>query len=413
MNILIVDDDEAARRVLEAPLRRWGHSVLSAKDGEEAWQTLQGTSVDVVLTDWMMPLMDGLGLCRAIRDMPLPRYVHVVLCTSKDRKEDFLAGLEAGADDFIVKPIDLVELRVRLRAVERLVRLEQDLSRQNENLHHLNCELTNAHGLIQRNVQAAAAAQLRMLPPALCRHENVGVHWLFLPAQSLAGDMLNYFFADEKHLVFYHIDVSGHGIPAALLSMTVTKMLALESSRCTMPSASPSEERTLALPAEVVSGLNREFQGGDGRYFTMTYGIVNCSSGRVRYCDAGQPRAIHIRRDASLRAIGRGGFPVGLWEPMDYEDQNLSLSTGDRLVFYSDGITECENAKGIAFGQERWMRALGELREAPLADLVEGVKKSLGEWRQGLEFDDDLSLLALEWQCPDSQSSSLAAERSG
>jgi signal transduction histidine kinase len=127
MNILIADDDPVSRRLLQNYLQKWGYDVTPAQDGAEAWRLFEGGVFPMVITDWMMPEMDGSGLIRRIRATQRPGYVYAILLTAKSQKEDLVEGMEAGADDFLTKPFDRDELRVRLRAGERVIRLEHHL----------------------------------------------------------------------------------------------------------------------------------------------------------------------------------------------------------------------------------------------------------------------------------------------
>jgi DNA-binding response OmpR family regulator len=125
MKVLIADDDPISRKLLQSYLQKWGCEVTSAENGGEAWAFFQQGEFPIVITDWMMPELDGVELVRRIRSGPHSGYVYVILLTAKGQKEDLVAGMDAGADDFLTKPFDRDELRVRLRAGERIVELEQ------------------------------------------------------------------------------------------------------------------------------------------------------------------------------------------------------------------------------------------------------------------------------------------------
>jgi signal transduction histidine kinase len=127
MKILIAEDDPVSRRLLQSHLQKWGYEVAAARDGAEAWRLFEEGAFPMVITDWMMPELDGPGLLRRIRSSQRPGYIFAILLTAKSQKEDLLEGMEAGADDFLTKPFDRDELRVRLRAGERIIRLEQNV----------------------------------------------------------------------------------------------------------------------------------------------------------------------------------------------------------------------------------------------------------------------------------------------
>ena len=125
MKILIAEDDTISRRLLESFLRKWGYDVLVASDGAEAWKAMQEPEApNLVISDWMMPNMDGLELCGNIRAMEKSGYTYFIILTAKGRKEDVIEGLEAGADDFLIKPFDQEELKYRVKIGERIIRLE-------------------------------------------------------------------------------------------------------------------------------------------------------------------------------------------------------------------------------------------------------------------------------------------------
>jgi DNA-binding response OmpR family regulator len=134
MRTLIAEDELVSRRLLSSYLEKWGHEVVAVESGVEAWKLFQEADFHLVLTDWMMPEMDGLELIRRIRASRRSQYVYAILLTARSHKEDLVRGMESGADDFVSKPFDRDELRVRIRAGERIVQLERDLAAQNRAL---------------------------------------------------------------------------------------------------------------------------------------------------------------------------------------------------------------------------------------------------------------------------------------
>lgn len=158
MRVLIAEDEPVSRRLLQSYLQKWGYEVTVAVNGAEAWNLFEQTHHAIVITDWMMPELDGLELIRRIRAAQRPGYVHATLLTARAQKEDLVEGMEAGADDFLTKPFDRDELRVRLRAAERLVNLEASLAEQNRVLRETQAALVQSEKLASLGQLAAGVA---------------------------------------------------------------------------------------------------------------------------------------------------------------------------------------------------------------------------------------------------------------
>lgn len=141
MKVLIADDDGVSRKLLQGYLQKWGYEVAVAVDGADAWRQFSQGDFAMVITDWMMPEMDGPELIRKIRAADCPHYVFTLLLTGRSQKEDVVEGMEAGADDFINKPFDRDELQVRLRAGERILELQRKLEEQNRALREAHAAL--------------------------------------------------------------------------------------------------------------------------------------------------------------------------------------------------------------------------------------------------------------------------------
>jgi sigma-B regulation protein RsbU (phosphoserine phosphatase) len=396
VNILVVDNDRTTQSLLRIWLEGWDHRVTTAEDGAAAWQLLSQSEFDLVLSNWTLPELNALELCRLIRQSPDPTYRYVILYTSKTDELDFVANMDAGADDFITTPFDASLLRVRLRAAERILNLQRELAEQNANLNSLNEKLGLAYRAIQSELQAASALQLSLLPTISNIHPSFCLDWLVLPSNFLAGDNLNYFMMQERYLIFYHLDVAGHGIPSALLSVTLNQLLSPQPGSPMVRFDPQLELKRIVPPVDVVSELNRRFQPqGDG-YFTMIYGVLDTETREIRFCQAGHPSPLLISTDKTATAVGDGGFPVGLWPDMTYEETTLKLSPGERLVLYSDGFLECLSVAGVAYSVEQLQQLLTSKAGSPVKEVLQAVQTELEGWSQGRDFPDDISMLIIE-----------------
>lgn len=393
MRILIVDDDNDSRFLLMQTLRRLGHEVISAVNGVEAWEVLEREEIGFIISDWMMPRMDGLELCRRIRAARFPRYIYVILLTAKDNKNELIEGMKAGADDFLVKPFNVGELDVRIKAGERVLRLERDLEERNR-------KLIQAYSRISKDLDAAARMQRSLLPQSPATLSGLSFNWIFCPCSFVAGDIFSFFELDEHRVGFYLLDVAGHGVTAAMLSMTLNKILSsmIKQEGVSRPFMfNSSSHPYIDSPAILVYELNQRFQSEDAlQYFTMVYGITDTRDGRTKLVQAGHPSPIYQEANGRVSLIGTGGFPIGVLRDVEYEEKEFYLHKGDRLFIYSDGITECTNGEMGQFSTERLMKLIEGWRAIPLKELMRGIEQKLRLWRMDEGFDDDITLLAIE-----------------
>jgi sigma-B regulation protein RsbU (phosphoserine phosphatase) len=399
MRILVVDDEPTVLRIIAAMLGRWNYEVILAGDGMEAWEILQRQDIRLIISDWMMPRLTGLELCRRVRAAGASHYVYLILLTGREDKLSLIEGMDAGADDFLVKPVYREELRVRIRAGERILRLEQQLDERNQRLNDINRSLSEAYQTLRHDLESAAAMQKALLPPP-ARLPGVAVDWLFQPSSYVAGDIFDYFPANERVLSFYQLDVAGHGVPSALLSFTLNRFLS-QGGGPPGPNRvqEPGQDAERFSPPLVVSELNRRFQSNIDplMYFTMIYGNLDLASGRVTLTQAGHPSPLWLRRDRHrTERVGGSGFPVGMLPEVEYEAIDFELAEGDRLFVYSDGVTECENPAGEAFSERRLRRLLEDTAELPAVVVVEQVGLALRDWKGDDQHRDDITLLVLE-----------------
>lgn len=395
----MVDDDPVARAMPASFLRKWGYEVVEVADGEQALEILNREYIGLVISDWMMPKVSGIELCRQIRAANSERYTYLILCTSRGEKADLIEGMDAGADDFLVKPISKEEIRVRVRAGERVLELERGLSERNRALNEINAQLEKAYEQIKGDLKSAAWMQMNLLPLPSQQTLNVTSEWRFRPSSYVAGDILNIFPVDDHRVAFYLLDVSGHGVPAAMLSVTLSMFLRPDATHGSpIKRHNPSTGLFEVAPsADVVGSLNRSFQGKDDQYFTIIYGIVDGWSGELTLTQAGHPSPVLIRRGKELIVLGDGGPPVGLWLDSQYDTIRTTFCPGDRLMLYSDGVTECANRGGELFGEERLLAYLSATGAEPLPSMLAGLEREMEQWRGQVDFDDDVSLLALEF----------------
>ncbi|MFK5894196.1 MAG: SpoIIE family protein phosphatase [Pseudomonadota bacterium] len=409
MKILIADDDVSVCLYLENILKKNNYQLITCHNGNDAWDIIKTQNINLLVTDWMMPGLSGIELCEKIRKTGrASNYIYIILLTGKNNSNDILDGYKAGADDFISKPVLSSELNVRIKTGERLIKLEEGLLQKNKLLEAAKEKIQTNYLYIKNSLDAAAKIQRTLLPFSSETNLPVELCWEFKPADELAGDLFNFYPLDDSHLALYLIDVVGHGVPAAMLSVYLNKILSPLKSNDNLIYNSNSENG-FRTPAEITHLLNQKFQQGSFHqqnnellYFTMVYAIINTTTGHGNLCQAGHPYPLLARKNGDVDTLGAGGHPVGLFDDSNYQDIPFVLNPGDRFFLYSDAVTECSNRHDDAYGLQQLHENVSQIYKQSLKQTIENIVRSMEKWHEvGLSkdgFDDDLSILALELQ---------------
>jgi sigma-B regulation protein RsbU (phosphoserine phosphatase) len=402
--VLIVDDSAENRDVAARWLRHHGIAVDQALDGRGALELMSRQPYDAVLLDIMMPIMDGFEVLREIRHTHSATDLPVIMGTAKDGSREIVEAFKLGANDYVTKPFDLPVLLARLRtqislkrAVEEIRRLEHGLSERNHELH-----LANAR--MQKHLDAAAQVQRALLPEKAPGVPGYRFAWKFQPCAGLAGDILNLFPLEDGLVALYVLDVSGHGVAAALLSVTVSRFLSASPDASSLlwhagdTSGSNGEVAfTLESPATVAERLSRRFpfDHATAQFFTLMYGVLDTRGHRLTYTSAGHPNLLRICRAGSMKLLPASGFPIGIM-PGKYEQYTIDLEPGDRLYIHSDGVSEAMSPARELFGVSRMIDVLTAARDRPLEEGLDALARRTQEWSGGENPNDDQTILAIE-----------------
>lgn len=400
--VLVVDDSRLQRHILISSLKKWGFSVVEAESGEQAMEICRTDPPDVVLSDWMMPGMSGLDFCRAFRKMPVDGYGYFILLTSKSDKNDIAKGLDAGADDFLTKPVNSHELRARISAGARILSMQRELSEKNRVISETLDKLRKAHDAIDKDLIQARKIQESLVPELTRDFGASRVSLLLKPCGHIGGDLVGMFSPGGGQIGFYCIDVSGHGITSAMMTAKLGGYL----SPTYFDQNVAMEKRhesfyALRPPAEVARILNDRVtvDAGVEEYFTMIYGTADLKSGRLQMVQAGHPHPLILRRDGSAEFLGEGGVPIGLLPDLDYSQFETRMQPGDRLLLYSDGFTECRLANGGMLQQEGLLKLVrscdvGQPGQEFLEDLFWELRQIMAP---GHGMEDDVSATLFEY----------------
>ncbi len=287
--------------------------------------------------------------------------------------------------------------------VTHLIGVQSDVTAEVEakqRLSLVNKQLESAARIIKHDLETAAESQQALLPVDLPKYPGFRFAYRSRPCIDVGGDSLNVLSLDDEHLAVYVLDVSGHGVAAALLSVTLTYMLSAAPDRSFLYNAASDGSGAYAVtrPAEVVARLNRQFSPGSpmSRYFTMLYGVLTKRTGEFCYVAAGHLGPIHIGANAAPGAGETTGIPVGVLANADYEERTIRLEPGERLYLCTDGLYESENPAQEEFGVDRLIAELHETRESSLEESLDSLMDHLENWRGGNGAADDSSILAIE-----------------
>lgn len=383
IKVLVIDDDRIIQLILKQTLQEQGYQVILATNGLQGIEQANKYHPALIICDWQMDEMDGLEVCRKIKSEPSLSTAFFILLTSRRAVEDRVEGLDTGADDFLSKPIDVNELKARVRAGLRLYHTNQELQR-------LAQDLQKQKQLLETELNEAADYVKSILPKPLSG--SITINSQFLPSRQLGGDCFDYYWLDENHLVIYLLDVSGHGLAAALPSISVHNLLRSHS----LPQAH------LYDPSEVLRDLNNIFQMDqqNSQYFTIWYGVFNRSSHQLTYASAGHPPALLISQSSDsgldIKQLVTPSLPIGAFTEAEYYNAVCDIQVGSKLYVFSDGVYEVEKSDGNMWDFNSFINLLtllSNLFKLGLDHILEAIKTATGSQM----FNDDYSLIEINF----------------
>ncbi len=387
ITILIVDDSEAIRILVNAYLREGGYRVLEACNGKEGLEVCKQESIDLALLDIAMPEMDGFSLCARLQGDPRLQSIPVIMLSARGDVESKMRVFELGAVDYLVKPVGKDELLARINT-------HLTISRLTRSLQNANAELIAQQQELLQGLHAAADLQKNLLPKHVPDCKKLRFASYFNPCQEVGGDIYNIQRIDSEHLAIYILDVSGHGFPAAMMAALATQALS-GFVAITKKQGLDGEVESVTSPGDVIRGLNREFPiARFNRYLTIVYLLFNTQDNTFRYCCAGHPPIVHMTEAGEMTTLNVGGPPAG----MDgvWNEGEGHLNNGDRLFFYTDGLTEYRNEEGELYGPERFYNSMADGCKLSLKEATQNIVGELKEFGGHIDGDDDMTLLAVE-----------------
>jgi len=373
--VLVVDDAPANIHVVNEILRN-AYKVRVATNGAKGIELATGSPVpDLILLDVIMPGMDGYEVCSRLKASPSTRDIPVIFLTGQTESSDETRGFEVGAVDYIHKPFSPAVVAARVQTHLALRETRELLERQ---------LLT-----IRQELETARDIQMSILPQSIPQIGGLDIAASYIPMTSVAGDFYDFVVIDDHKIGILIADVSGHGMPAALIASMLKIAFAAQSGHATDPT-------------RVLAGLNEALYGKfQGHYVTAAYAVIDTQNQTLCYAGAGHPPLL-LRESASgtVRSVVENGLFLGYFPSVGYSAIEAPFRKGDWLLLYTDGIPEMMDKSENQFGQPRLEQYLKENAMPPAADFATGLLNHLSVWSgrdSGGEPDDDVTLLPVHF----------------
>ena len=393
--ILVVDDKEANVRLVEGMLRVAGYtSVHSTTDPKQVCELHRKNHYGLILLDLQMPAMDGFQVMKGLKEIEAGGYLPVLVITAQpDHK---LRALEAGAKDFVSKPFDLAELRARVRNILEVRLLHLESKNYSKALEETVLALEVSREVIrlktleerrksEQELALAQETQESLLPRCLPQFDNFRIHAFNTPTRYVGGDFYDFLRLSSGEWMGVLADVSGKGMPAALLSSMVLGALSMEF-------------RSRPHPQEVLNRINQLLceKSLPFQFVTLFLFLLD-PEGVGRFISAGHNPAYLFRSATGItEELIPDAHVLGMFDFASYESRTFHLDKGDILVVYSDGLTDAENPQEEMFGEERLRQLIQQMAPSGSHAVEQGLLKAINEFTQGVPQTDDITFVIVE-----------------
>ena len=381
--ILAVDDEVDILQLIEMTLISDGFEVITASNGIEALEKARIHMPDLILLDLMMPEMDGFEVIENLKQAPEMRDIPVVMLTARAQAHERIEGLSAGADDYIVKPFELEELRLRIESILAHTRKTKYI---NPLIGALGDWFTE-DGVEQfaEHLRTASAIQQHLLPQLEPQLAGFDISGLLESSMSISGDFYDFVPLEDNRLGIVIADVRGKGIPAALLMVMIRTSLRLVCREDISPSSVLKRVNDL-----LVIDTAPDF------FATIVYGILDPKSMTFTYSNAGHCYPMLLRGD-KIEELQTGGMILGCFGFAEFETETIELESGNKILFYTDGLTEAEfEAEGEFYGEERLEQVFKKNSNLPADELCKKIREDLFGFCGTNQQKDDITIVAIK-----------------
>ena len=382
--ILIIDDSVENRQLLLRTLGKAGYEIAEAGDGKEGLTQAVELLPELILLDIVMPELDGYQVCEILKKDLRTADIPIIFLSAKTATKDKIKGLEIGGVDYITKPFDRSEVLARVQTQLKIRRLMK--------------ELLDKQKRLEEDLRAAATIQETLLPSNLPARPELDIAWKFLPCDPIGGDIFNVVPLDDTHLGFYMLDVSGHGVPSAMVTVSVAQLMTPHSGYLKKRVPSPPFYQIVS-PTEVLMALDEEYPFERfNKFFTIVYLILDIPLKKIVYSSAAHPAPLLLHWDGGLELLDKGGAIIGLNGVVPFEQEERQILHGDKVIFYTDGVVEYLNREEEPFGTERLYAMVQRMHQRPIGEILDAMYDSLMAFGRQAKIQDDISLLGIEFK---------------
>ncbi len=381
--ILVVDDEPKNIRILQILLEAKGYIVIAATHGQEALDQVKEASPDLILLDIMMPRMNGYEVCERIRADEETQFVPIVMVTALTEAKDRIKAIEVGADDFISKPFDSLEVIARARSLLRVKQYHDALKQANQ-------ELAEHNARLDMELQMAQEVQASLMPQGITDLAGFRVVSHYTPEIAVGGDFFDLWEVGPGQLGLLISDVMGHGVPAAFITVFIKTIV------------EEMREQT-DDPGRLLEALNTRFDklisSELSMFATAFCAVIDQSDQTLRWANAGHPFPFLIRREQGVcepvgnQSIGEG---LGFLPDSIYQTFHVPFRPSDGLFLYTDGAYELQNSQGEEFSPERLRDVLDEQSSHPATIIVDSVVQAIDRFSEGIPREDDITIVAMD-----------------
>jgi serine phosphatase RsbU (regulator of sigma subunit) len=366
--ILIVDDNPANVEIFQMRLLANDYDIITATDGEMGLAMAREKHPDLILLDIMMPKMDGLEVCRRLKGDPSLPFMPIILVTAKSESRDVVAGLEAGGDEYLTKPVDHAALVARVKSMLRIKLLHDTVLKQSTQL--------------KKQLKTATKIQ-SLFWPEIPELKAGGHIWaVSVPATYVGGDLYDVIPLPDESLLAYVADVSDKGVPAALIMAALSTTIR-------------SESQTQNEIDELLASINNSLYNlisEEGFFATIVIVKYWPVSGKMQLALGGHFQPLWIVEDGIGNMPQLNGISLGIMPDAHFEKKEITLSPGESILLFTDGLIEAENEGKEFFGNERLIRYIKDKKGKHIG---KGLLDEIRKWRGNAIINDDLTLLEI------------------